>query len=170
MTQAKVNIRLARIDEAARIASMSLELIETGLGWSWTPERVARSIADRDTITLAACCHGRVVGFAIMYFGDEHAHLNLIAVQPRSQRAGIGRMLMAWLEESALAAGIAVIRLELREKNEAARLFYERLGYGVIGRVPLYYRGLETAIRMARDIRRGEVISPNDHIAPWERW
>jgi ribosomal-protein-alanine N-acetyltransferase len=155
MIQAHITLRLARFDEAPRIASMSRELIETGLGWSWTPERVARSIANQNTVTLTACNQERLVAFAIMYFGDEHSHLNLIAVQPDYQRAGIGRALMIWLEESALTAGISTIRLELRETNPGARYFYERLGYRVIERVPLYYCGIETAIRMVRDIRRG---------------
>ncbi len=34
---------------------MSRDLIESGLGWSWGPERVARSIANKDTFTLLAC-------------------------------------------------------------------------------------------------------------------
>ena len=90
-----------------------------------------------------------------MYFGDEHAHLNLLAVRAAYQRSGVGRHLVEWLEESALAAGIGAIRLELRASNRGARRFYERLGFAEIGRVPEYYGGVETAVRMARDIRRG---------------
>src|SRR5258707_11988311 len=71
---------------------MSRDLIETGLGWSWGPDRVARSIANKDTFTLLACDHDRVVAFAIMYFGDEHAHLNLLAVRPSHQRLYWGIM------------------------------------------------------------------------------
>src|SRR5262245_36453794 len=89
-----------------------------------------------------------------MYFGDEHAHLNLLAVRPRYQRAGMGRHLIRWLEESALVAGISTIRLELRASNRGARRFYERLGFAEVGRIPDYYAGVETAVRMARDIRR----------------
>jgi len=155
MRPANVMIRLATLADAGDIAGMSRDLIETGLGWSWTGARVARNIASASTVTLVACDAGRVIGFAIMYFGDEHAHLSLLAVRRSRQRAGVGRHLVEWLEESALAAGIGSIRLELRTSNRAARRFYERLGFVEIARVPEYYSGVETAVRMERDIRRG---------------
>lgn len=148
-------MRLATLAEAGEIADMSRALIETGLGWSWTRERVTRNIASPNTVTAVACDAERLIGFAIMYFGDDHGHLNLLAVRPRYQRAGIGRYLVRWLEESALVAGIGTIRLELRASNRSARRFYERLGFAEVSRIPDYYGGVETAVRMARDIRRG---------------
>ena len=124
-----VTVRLATLADAAEIAGLSRELIETGLGWSWTRARVARNIASSSTTTLVACDGERLIGFAIMYFGDEHAHLSLLAVRPAYQRSGVGRHLVEWLEESALAAGIGAIRLELRASNRGARRFYGRLGF-----------------------------------------
>jgi ribosomal protein S18 acetylase RimI-like enzyme len=150
-----ITVRLAISADAGEIADMSRELIETGLSWSWTRSRVARAIADADTVALIACDAERLVGFALMYFGDEHAHLTLLAVRPQYQRAGIGRHLVAWLVESGLVAGVAAIRLELRASNRVGRRFYERLGFAVTGRVLGYYGGVESALRMTRDIRRG---------------
>lgn len=150
----KIAYTLATAADAARIAVMSRDLIETGLGWSWTPERIARSIRNRDTVTLVARDRGRLVGFAIMFFGDEHAHLNLLAVRREYQRTGVGRCMLAWLEESALTAGIGVISLELRASNRDARRFYRALGFQETRYIPCYYRGRETAVRMERDIRR----------------
>jgi ribosomal-protein-alanine N-acetyltransferase len=155
MLPPNIAVRLATPADAAEIAELSRELIETGLGWSWTQARVARNISSPSTVTLAACDPERLVAFAIMYFGDDHAHLNLLAVRRPWQRAGIGRHLVGWLEESGLVAGIGTIRLELRASNRGGRRFYERLGFQEVARVPEYYGGVETAVRMARDIRRG---------------
>lgn len=155
MLPPNITVRAATLADAGEIAMMSRELIETGLSWTWTHARVARNIASASTVTLAACDAGPLVGFAIMYFGDDHAHLNLLAVRPPWQRAGIGQHLVAWLEEAALVAGIGTIRLELRASNRGARRFYERLGFQEVARMPEYYGGVETAVRMARDIRRG---------------
>ena len=147
--------RLARAGDARAIALMSRELIETGLGgWSWPPQRVARSIQARDTVVLAASISDFVVGFAIMNFGDVQAHLSLLAVRPPHRRCGIGRRMMEWLEESALVAGIATVNLELRVNNSAARDFYRALGFKDTAYIPGYYQGVETALRMTRDIRR----------------
>ena len=148
-------IRLATPADAYEIAVMSRYLIEIGLrGWSWHPERVARAIRARDTNVLVAEVADHLVGFAIMEFGDTKAHLSLFAVKPAHQRCGIGRRMMEWLEDSALTAGIATIHLELRTNNFAGRSFYHVLGFKETAYVPGYYRGVETALRMSRDIRR----------------
>ncbi len=139
---------------------MSRDLIETGLGWSWGPDRVARSIANKDTSTLLACERERVVAFAIMYFGEEHAHLNLLAVRQSHQRLGIGKHMIAWLVESAHAAGIATIHLELRSANYTARSFYRSLGFTESAYIPGYYRGREMALRMVRVLRKPGVPLP----------
>jgi ribosomal-protein-alanine N-acetyltransferase len=162
MNAKNITLRPGQTADAAKIASMSRDLIETGLGWSWGPDRVARSIANRDTCTLLACERDRVVAFAIMYFGDEHAHLNLLAVRPSHQRLGIGKHMVTWLTESAYAAGIATIHLELRAANYTARSFYRSLGYTESAYIPGYYRGREMALRMVRVLRR-----PGMPIPPW---
>ncbi|MBI2296226.1 MAG: GNAT family N-acetyltransferase, partial [Betaproteobacteria bacterium] len=117
-------------------------------------ERVASAIRARDTNVLVAEIKDHLVGFAVTDFGDTAAHLSLLAVKPSHQRCGIGRQMMDWLEEVALTAGITTINLELRVNNFAARTFYRTLGYKEVSYLPGYYRGLETAVRMTRDIRR----------------
>jgi ribosomal protein S18 acetylase RimI-like enzyme len=152
-TSRNLTLKLATPGDAATIAAMSRELIEDGLVWTWTPERVARNLARRDTLVLTARDGERLAGFAIMQFGDERAHLSLLAVRPDYQRQGVARRLLEWLTESALTAGIASIGLELRETNPGARRFYLAQGYAETVRIPGYYRGVETAVRMLREIR-----------------
>jgi ribosomal-protein-alanine acetyltransferase len=148
-----LTLKLAAPADAAPIAVMSRELIEAGLPWTWTPERVARNLAQRDTLALTARDGERLAGFAIMQFGEERAHLSLLAVRPDYQRQGLGRSMLEWLTESALTAGIASVHLELRETNLAARRFYLEQGFAETARIPGYYRGAETAVRMQRGIR-----------------
>ena len=62
--------------------------------------------------------------------------------------------MISWLEDSALVAGINTISLELRVNNFAARTFYRVLGYKEGSYIPGYYRGIETAVKMTRDIRK----------------
>lgn len=145
-----LNLRLARAADAREIAELSRELIEHGLGWSWHPGRVMRSIRAHDTNVLVATEGRQLVGFAIMEYAHSRAHLSLLAVRKTHQRRGIGKSLLAWLEKTLLVAGIGQLELELRENNHGARRFYQQLGFSEIGHLPGYYRGVETAIRMAR--------------------
>jgi len=153
MESSNIVLRLGRPADAQAIALLSRELIEFGLDWSWTPARVLGSIYQRDTVTLVAAARQQVIGFAIMYFGMEQAHLDLLAVQPSHQRCGVGRRLLDWLEKSARTAGIAAIFLELRTANIGAHCFYQRLGFSDSAFLPGYYQGREAAIRMVRKLR-----------------
>jgi len=147
-----VNIRFAKITEAKSMAMISRDLIENGLQWYWIPTRIRKSILRPDTVVLAADIGQSLIGFAIMDFDYEEAHLNLLAVSEEHQRNGIGTRLVKWLEKSALVAGISVIYLEVRASNENAQTFYQQLGYRKIQHVFGYYQGREAAVRMARDL------------------
>ena len=154
MNAAAITIRLAQRRDAQGIALMSRDLIESGLGWRYDASRIARGIADRDTVALVACDGQLVVGFAMMQFGDERAHLALLAVRPLYRRRGIARRLVEWLVESAQTAGIATIHLELRASNHAAKRFYRVLDFSETVLVPGYYLGREAALRMLRVLRQ----------------
>ena len=148
-----LTLKLAAPADTTPIAAMSRELIEAGLPWTWTPERVARNLRQPETLVLTARDSERLAGFSIVQFGEERAHLSLLAVCPDYQRQGVGRRLLEWLIESALTAGIASVHLELRETNLGARRFYLKQDFAETVRIPGYYRGVETAVRMLRDIR-----------------
>ena len=159
MTPRAIAIRPAEPRDAPAIALMSRDFIESGLGWKYDAPRVMRAIRDRETLAVVACDakSSTLNGFAIMEFGDERAHLVLLAVRPTNRRTGIGQRLVQWLLEAARVAGIASIHLELRASNEAARRFYRAMGFYETVLVPGYYRSgegrKEGALRMLRVLR-----------------
>jgi len=162
MTSRAITIRLAEPRDAQPIALMSRDFIEAGLGWKYDAPRVLRAVRDRETVAAVACEGGKsspgvINGFAIMEFGDERAHLVLLAVRPSHRRNGIGQRLLEWLLESARTAGIASVHLELRASNEAARRFYRAMSFYETVLVPGYYRSgegrKEGALRMLRVLR-----------------
>jgi [ribosomal protein S18]-alanine N-acetyltransferase len=146
-------IRMAQRTDAPTIARMSRDLIERGLGWSWTAPRVLRSILDvHSNVIVAPVAGGALAGFGIMKYHDDEAHLLLLAVDAAQRRHGLGAALVAWLEGSAQVAGIGTIYLEARASNAAARSFYRHLGYREIQQVEGYYSGREASVRLARDL------------------
>lgn len=152
MIHSDLSLRLARPVDAAPIARLSRDLIEYGLRWRWTPERVAASIHAANVNVLVARSDRNLAGFAIMRYGDDDAHLELLAVAPAYRRSGVGRRLLEWLEKCAVVAGIFKIELEVRAGNEGAQLFYRRMGYIPLAEMPGYYQGVEAALRMGRDL------------------
>jgi len=147
-------IRFATRADALAIAEMSRDLVEHGLGWSWTQSRVLRCLRHPDTNAIVAVHQAERAGFALMKYGEEEAHLLLLAVRPAHARCGIGSAMVEWLEGSARVAGIARVTLEARAGNAAARSFYRRLGYSAAQLLPGYYGGSETSVRMVKKLQR----------------
>jgi ribosomal-protein-alanine N-acetyltransferase len=145
-------IRLARPGDAERIAEMSRDFIEHGLGWGWHPARVARRIRHPATNVVVGECGSDIVGFGVMEYLDVEAHLLLFGVEPIYRNRGIGTSLLSWLETTAATAGIELIFLEARVSNTAARAFYKARGYRELAIVRGYYSGREDAVRIGKDL------------------
>ncbi len=166
-TTTQLQFQRAREADASIIAELSREYIEQGLRPAWTATRVRAATRRPETFVLTArAAHtGRwpsretFAGFAIMVFGDETAHLNLLAVAPAFRRRGVARSMLQWLELSAVTAGVFQISLEVRAGNHEATQLYLAQGYLPLQRVAGYYQGVEDAIRMCRDLR---ALRPGD--------
>jgi ribosomal-protein-alanine N-acetyltransferase len=164
-----IELGLARVSEAPLLAQMSRDYIEHGLNWRWQTAQIRGLIRDKESAALCARTqplrqhdpigptayrYGDVLGFGIMTYGLETAHLMLLAVLPRARRRNIASNLLDWLEETAITAGVSRIELEVRAANTGARSFYRERGYHERDYLAGYYSGQESAFRMARNLRR----------------
>ncbi|MBC7991908.1 MAG: GNAT family N-acetyltransferase [Rhizobacter sp.] len=147
------DISLAVPADAVAIAALSRRAIEQGLEWRWTPHRVMNSLADADTNVVVARRGADLLGFAIMSYGEENAHVQLLATQPRCRRQGVGSALLTWLEVTARVAGITSLRLEARSDNAGAAAFYRHHGFEVVDRRNGYYQGVADAVRMSKSLK-----------------
>lgn len=70
------------------------------------------------------------------FMGLSTEQIEMLFVDPRYQRRGLGRRLLA------LATGEKGLRrIECNEQNEAGLAFYRRMGFEVAGRLPLDHEG-----------------------------
>ncbi|WP_298925939.1 GNAT family N-acetyltransferase [uncultured Ramlibacter sp.] len=143
-------IRLAMVQDAPAIAAMSQAFIEHGLGWSWQAPRVLAAIRDRATNVAVAQADGPLLGFGIMQYADDSAHLALLAVQPQARHQGLGKRLVLWLEDVARTAGIERLRVEARADNANAIAFYRAQGFQEFARSVGYYSGRIDAVRLEK--------------------
>lgn len=82
---------------------------------------------------------GEVVGYAVGAIIRGEGHVVSIAVHPLHRRRGVGKVLMEALEGALSAKRARCFKLEVREDNDGARGFYEKIGYKLVGRVRRYY-------------------------------
>ena len=88
-----------------------------------------------------------LLGFLIARFLIPDCELENVAVSPAVRRKGIGRQLLEALKRAASETTCESVFLEVRESNQAARAFYESVGFRPDGRRKSYYSNpLEDAI------------------------
>jgi ribosomal-protein-alanine N-acetyltransferase len=150
---AALTIRLATPADARAIAELSRREVEVGLPWRWTTPRVLRAIRDRGSNVVVALEQDVLIGFGVMAYADEMAHLNLLAVAPSARHRGVGSALLLWLERVARVAGIGRIELEARQDNAAALAFYRHHGYAAGETLLGYYLGMEDGVRLGKEFR-----------------
>jgi ribosomal-protein-alanine N-acetyltransferase len=84
-------------------------------------------------------------GFALGRVVLDDAELLLLAVKRASQGQGVGRLLLDRFVELAAARGATRLHLEVRDGNQAIRL-YSGCGFTEIGRRKNYYTGRDGQI------------------------
>tara|TARA_R110002020_G_scaffold135469_5_gene302483 strand:+ start:5721 stop:6866 length:1146 start_codon:yes stop_codon:yes gene_type:complete len=118
--------------------------------------RSFRTLIDRPTAeTLVIEADGQVCGYAMILFraGAALARLYSLAVTPGHAGKGLGRALLAAAEKAAMDHDRILLRLEVREDNEAAIALYKATGYRHIGRVADYYEDAMAALRFEKLLR-----------------
>ena len=81
----------------------------------------------------------------------DEGDIGNVAVAPDSRRRGIGAALLKALFAESERRGAAVLQLEVREGNFAARRLYEKNGFEIVGKRKNYYeKPAEDAILMSK--------------------
>jgi len=81
----------------------------------------------------------RLAAYALLKMQGRLGHLLSLAVDPEQRRRGLGRALIAAVEDAARTRGARHMQLELREDNGAAEALYKSLGYRHHGTWLAYY-------------------------------
>jgi ribosomal-protein-alanine N-acetyltransferase len=102
---------------------------------------------------LVAEVDGKVVGYLIgtLRWGAS-GHVMAIGVYPEYRKRGVGTALMVQILDILRMSGARSARLEVRKSNNAAQLFYQKLGFKLGEEIPHYYEDGETAIVMSREL------------------
>ena len=94
---------------------------------------------------------GDLLGYVWARFVLDEGDIGNIAVAPGFRRRGAGAALLKALLEEAERRQAAVVQLEVRESNLAARRLYEKNGFETVGKRKNYYeKPAEDAILMSK--------------------
>ncbi|SDZ51222.1 GNAT family acetyltransferase [Herbiconiux ginsengi] len=101
-----------------------------GLTRPWNDPRkdIARKLTTQPELFLVAES-GTLVGTAMAGYDGHRGWVNYLAVDPDMQGRGLGRALMAEVEQRLEALGCPKVNLQVREGNEPVMEFYRAIGY-----------------------------------------
>jgi GNAT superfamily N-acetyltransferase len=83
---------------------------------------------------------------------EKQVKLHRIYVHPKTQGKGIGKMLLAWLEQKALKKNYAVIWLDAMNEQQQAFQFYKKLQYKCQSHTFLPFELLHDTVRKMSQI------------------
>ena len=145
-----IDVRPARVDDAAAIATLTAEvqamhvaalpdLFKPATGDLFPPERLRALLASADDVVLVAEVDGVVVGnaYAEVQRREENPfrravevlHVHQMAVGGEWRGRGIGTRLLDAMRAIARERGIATLELNVWSFNAEAREFYARAGF-----------------------------------------
>lgn len=94
----------------------------------------------KETYRLWALVQGQeLLGYAVIAYMVDEAHLMNLCVHPRLRGLGAGRQLLRHALEVAADEQMGCMILEVRDSNVAAASLYLAEGFREIGRRPNYY-------------------------------
>ena len=129
-----VDIRMAEPHEAGAITAIVMAAYAKWvplIGREPIPMRVDYEKAVLEHRFDLAVENGAILGLIETVPHPDHLWIDNVAVAPAAQGRGIGRMLLAFTEERAIAAGHPELRLVTNGAFESNIALYARLGFAV---------------------------------------
>lgn len=141
---------IVAIDDVMAIMDHAFDPV---FGEAWTATQCAGLLPMPGVWLRIAYSNGKAVGFSMARSLLDEAELLLLAVDPDSQRQGIGKLLVDDFMAEAARREANRVHLEVRDGNPAV-ILYRRAGFDEVGRRPSYYKGSDGQSRDAITLSR----------------
>jgi ribosomal-protein-alanine N-acetyltransferase len=147
MTILNYSIRKATKSDLRAVHSIEVESFSK----PWRPKSFLRELKTSFSCFYVVEFQNKIIAYAIAWNIKEEIQLNKIAVRKKYRFLGIGKSLIDFIIAELMPSGAKEIHIEVREKNNEARTFYERIGFSEIGKRENYYNN-DHAILMKKDL------------------
>lgn len=153
MSTAAIDLREGDVRDLDRIDRLMADAFDPRWGEAWTRNQVIGILSVPGVWLTIAELNGRAVGFALIRGVLDEAELLLLAVIPEARRNGVGAALLRSVVADCTARGIVSMHLEVRDGNDAIKL-YRNAGFSKVGERRDYYRGPKGLSYSALTLRR----------------
>lgn len=142
-----ITVRIATVEDLKEIETIERECFPD----PWSRQSLEGSLLDKNTGCAVAVQSGKILGYVLYGFVLDESEIYRIAVTKSGRRRGLGALFLKHLETFSENHQISRILLDVREKNEGARCFYEAMGFSVDGvRKNFYQNPCDHAVLMSK--------------------
>jgi ribosomal-protein-alanine N-acetyltransferase len=135
-------IRAAELSEVTKLWELDNALFTD----PWSEDNIRSAVLQKNVFVYEVS--GEIAGYMFIGGDKQEIDISVLAVDERYRRQGIAKSLIAFIIEKNPEA---VLWLEVREQNNAARKLYENFGFTEIYRRENYYeKPKDNAIIMSR--------------------
>lgn len=142
-------IRKMRTEDIEAVAGLEQEIFSD----PWSANALTETLAQKQTLLLAAYENKTLVGYLILYYVLEDGEIARIAVAEGWRRKGVASKLLKELALICEDIGVTKLLLDVRESNTSAYAFYEKQGFVRDGVRRNYYTNpTEDAVLMSCEL------------------
>lgn len=144
-----MRIRPMTKEDCEQVAS--IEAVSFSMPWS--KKAFTETVEKQNFRYYVAENDGEILGYCGFLYVLDEAEIPNVCVKASARQKGVGKQMMTVLIDEARKLGIAVLYLEVRESNMAARKLYEGLGFEENGiRKNFYEQPAENAVLMSKTL------------------
>ena len=137
-----VDLRHGGVADLATVDRIMQVAFDPRWGEAWTHNQCLGLLAMPGVWLTLAVLRGEPAGFALSRVMVDEAELLLLATMPDLRRRGVAAALLRSVAADARDRGAAKLHLEVREGNDAIKL-YRAAGFAKVGERRHYYRGID---------------------------
>jgi ribosomal-protein-alanine N-acetyltransferase len=135
-----IELRSGSVADLAMVDSMMKAAFDPRFGEAWTRNQCLGILAMPGVWLTIATLDGEPAGFTLSRLVTDEVELLLLATIPAMRRRGVAAALLRSVITEASAQGAVTLHLEVREGNDAIKL-YRGTGFVKVGERRNYYRG-----------------------------
>lgn len=138
----RIDLRSGAVADLALVDRVMRDAFDPRFGEAWTHNQVLGLMAMPGVWLTIAEINGNPAGFALSRRVLDEAELLLLATGQMFRRRGVGAALLRAVISDAGMQGARTLHLEVRDGNEAIKL-YRASGFVKVGQRRHYYRGVD---------------------------
>ena len=135
-----IELRAGGVGDLALVETIMAEAFDPRFGEAWTRNQCLGILALPGVWLTMAALDGAPAGFALCRLVADEAELLLLATMPALRRRGVASALLRSVIADSIAEGARKLHLEVREGNDAIKL-YQGTAFIKVGERRDYYRG-----------------------------